>query len=93
MKGFRRPTAVVLEDDALIPGKNLISPVPNAFTHILRKATPYWFGAARRATAPDGEFAAGTRVLLIRRESARYCRVADARGLYVRVECVRLDLQ
>ena len=36
--------------------------------------------------APDGEFAAGTKVVLLLYDGGATCRVADDRGLYVETE-------
>ena len=87
MGQFLRPKAEVLSDDALVPDKNLISP-PDHFTHQLTRAEPYYFGSAHSGR-PDGEFPAGTKVLLIGDDGDR-CRVADEQGLYVEIACAAL---
>ena len=78
-----RPEAVVLGDAAIVPARNLIVPPPNQFTHELRKAQPYYYTTAEGAATPDGQFAAGTRVVLMIYDGGMYCRVVDAQGLYV----------
>jgi len=85
MKGILRPNAVVLAENAVLPGKNLILPAPNQFTHQLTRSQPYYFNEPQRATRPDGEFPAGTKVVLLVYSGGNYCRVADGRGLYVAV--------
>jgi len=78
-----RPKAVVLSDAAMVPGRNLIDPPPNQFTHQLRKSQPYYYTQAQGAATPDGEFAVGTQVVFMTYDGGAYCRVVDARGLYV----------
>lgn len=80
MEGFTRPLAEVLDEGSLVPEANLISPPPNQFTHVLTRAQPYYYGRGKRA---DGEFPAGTKVVLMTYEGGARCRVADGRGLYV----------
>jgi hypothetical protein len=80
-----RPKAVVLNDAAMIPEKNLISPPPNQFTHELQQAQPYYYNQAEAAEKSDGEFAAGARVVLMVYDGGSYCRVVDAQGLYVEI--------
>jgi hypothetical protein len=86
MEGFTRPDAVVLPESAMIPDQNLISPAPNQFTHELIRPQPYYFTGAQRAVAPDGQFLAGTKVVLLVYDGGTYCRVADGQGLYVEIE-------
>ena len=86
MKGFVSPEASVLDESTLVPDKNLISPRPNQFSHELNRAQPYFFSAGKKNKQPDGEFPAGTKVLLVRKEGDR-CHVADEQGLYVEIEC------
>jgi hypothetical protein len=86
MEGFVRPKAVVLPENATVPDRNLISPPPNQFTHELTRPQPFYFAAAQQATPPDGQFPAGTKVVLLVYDGGRYCRVADGQGLYVEVE-------
>ncbi|MCU0500378.1 MAG: hypothetical protein MUC51_01195 [Anaerolineae bacterium] len=85
-EGFIRPEAEVLAEKTLIPGSNLIAPAPNQFTHEVAGAQPYYFARAQSGMAPDGEFAAGALVVLLRYDGGAYCRVADGRGLYVETE-------
>jgi hypothetical protein len=84
MEGFRRPRAVVLPDDALVSKRYRITPPPNQFTHQLVRPQQYYFGKSR--TKPAGEMAAGTKVVLLVFNQAKYCRVADGTGLYVEIE-------
>lgn len=83
---FLRPSAVVLSEHAIVPDKNLISPAPNQFTHELTRRQPFYFTGARQAAAPDGQFPAGTKVVLLVYDGGSYCRVADGQGLYVEIE-------
>src|SRR5262245_21364203 len=76
-----RPTAVVLRDVALVPEHRLVRPSPNQFTHEVRHMQPYYYDPPH--AAPDGEFSAGTLVVLMVYDGGDYCRVIDARGLYV----------
>lgn len=86
MKGFVRPNAVVLPDSAVVPDRNIITPAPNRFTHELTREQPIYFDRAPQGRPPDGEFTAGTQVVLLVYEGGTHCRVADARGLYVEIE-------
>jgi hypothetical protein len=83
MNDVIRPPAVVLPDEAIVPGQNRIVPAPNQFTHELTRPQPYFYIDARQEKAPDGELATGTRVVLLVHDGGPYCRVADERGLYV----------
>jgi hypothetical protein len=85
-EGFLRPEAVVIGDEATIPDHNLIVPPPNQFTHEVTRATPYFFTRPDRDRLPAGQFAQGTRVVLLVYEGGSHCRVADGRGLYVEIE-------
>ena len=85
-EGFVRPEAEVLAEKALVPGRNLIAPAPNQFTHEVARAQPYYFTGAQPGMAPDGEFSAGAKVVLLLYDGGVYCRVADGRGLYVETE-------
>src|SRR5215470_10304123 len=76
-----RPKAVVLPDTALMPEHRLVKPAPNQFTHELSRAQPYFYAIPR--DRPDGRFRAGTRVVLMVYDGGQYCRVIDARSLYV----------
>ena len=71
----------MLDSAALIPAANLIKPPPNQFTHEVRQSQPYFYQDAR--SQPDGEFPAGTRVVLMIHDGGASCRVVDAQGLYV----------
>ena len=85
MKGFVSPEASVLDESAIIPDENLMSPAPTQFTHKLKRAQPYYFSHAKEGKQPDGEFSAGTRVLLVSKDGNHY-RVADEQGLLVEIE-------
>ena len=85
-EGFVRPEAEVLAEKTLIPGRNLIAPAPNQFTHEVARAQPYYFTGAQPEMTPDGEFSAGAKVVLLHYDGGEYCRVADGRGLYVETE-------
>jgi hypothetical protein len=86
MKGFERPKAIVLPSSASVPRENLIVPPPSQFTHELTRDQPFYFTGPQQGRAPDGQLAAGTRVVLLEHEGS-YCRVADGRGLCVEIEC------
>ena len=86
MKGFIRPDALVLPESASVPGDNQISPPPNQFTHELTHSQAFYFGDAQQAPQPDGQFPAGTKVVLLVYDGGSHCRVVDAQGLYVSVE-------
>jgi hypothetical protein len=86
MKGFMRPESRILDEHALIPDENLISPAPNQFSHELKRSQPYFWSDAKKTKQPVGEFSEGTKVLLVRKDGD-LCRVADEQGLYVEVEC------
>ena len=90
MKGFIRTKAEVLNDKAIIPERNLIIPPPNQFTHELTDSLPYYFSGVQQGRTPDGEFPAGTKVVLLVYDGGNYCRVADGQGLYVEIEYSRL---
>lgn len=86
MKGFKRPRATVLPENAVIPERNLISPAPNNFTHELIRKEPFYYSNPTKGTEPSGEFPRGTKVLLVRSRGS-FCRVADGKGLFVEVAC------
>lgn len=86
MKGFVRPPAIVLDESSIVPDKNIISPAPNQLTHELTRPQPYYFDSAQQAKPPDGEFPAGTKVVLLEYHGGDHCRVADQQGLYVEIE-------
>jgi hypothetical protein len=89
MKGMRRPKAVVLPANAVVPDANLVRPPPNQFTHELVRDQAYYFTSARKSVAEDGRFPAGTRVVLMLKVGNK-CRVIDGQGLYVEIECTSL---
>lgn len=82
MDRMLRPEPVVVPDSALVPPANLIRPPPNQFTHEVRKRQPFYYGT-KAGKDPDGEFAPGTKVVLMVRSKGKMCRVVDDRGLYV----------
>jgi hypothetical protein len=86
MEGFLRPEARVLPENAIVPEQNLISPAPNQFTHELTRSQPYYFAEMQQGSPPDGEFPAGTKVVLLVYHGGAACRVADGQGLYVATE-------
>jgi hypothetical protein len=86
MQGFIRPDATVLPESSVVPKKNIISPAPNQFTHELTRPLPFYFDGAQTAAEPNGQFAAGTKVVLLVYDGGSYCRVAEGQGLYVEVE-------
>lgn len=87
---FLRPEPVVLDDSAVVPPENLVSPPPREFTHELAAATDYFYMASRMQGAPDGRLDADAKVLIVERDDAGVCRVVDTRGLSVYVECSAL---
>lgn len=91
MKGFVRPEAVVLGENAIVPERNLISPAPNQFTHKLTQPQHYYFTGAQKGVPADGQFPTGTKVVLLVYDGGSYCRVADERGLYVEIEYDSLE--
>jgi hypothetical protein len=78
-----RPKASVLPDSAQLPGRNLIQPPPNQFTHEVRAEQPYYYDGPHQDAPPEGTFRAGTKVVLLEHDGGPVCRVADGRGLYV----------
>ena len=40
MEGFTRPDWTILPEEATVPDRNLITPVPNQFTHRLMRPPP-----------------------------------------------------
>jgi hypothetical protein len=81
---MRRPEAVVLGEESLVPERNVIQPPPNRFTHELLVDEPYRLDRPARSDDPDGVLPARTRVVLLV-EGADRCRVVDGSGLYVEV--------
>lgn len=86
MKGFIRPEAQVLPENAMPPDKNIITPPPNQFTHVLQRAQHFYLDRAQQGRPPDGELSEGTQVVLLVYDGDAYCRVADGCGLYVEIE-------
>jgi hypothetical protein len=92
MENVIKPKAVVLPEESFVPDENIISPPPNQFTHRLAESQPYYFHGAQQAMPPNGEFPAGTKVVLMARDGGNnYCRVADGRGLYAEIEFGSLE--
>jgi hypothetical protein len=87
MEGFIRPQAVEVSESAIVPDDNFISPPPNQFTHELTREQPFYYLSLQQGVPPDGQFAPGTKVVLLVCEGDDYCRVVDGQGLYVEVEC------
>jgi len=83
---FLRPNAVVLGENAMVPDRNIISPAPNQFTHELKRPQSFYFDEAQQGTPPNGEFRAGTKVVLLVYDGGNYCRIAGGQGLYVEIE-------
>jgi hypothetical protein len=86
MKGFVTPEASILDESAIVPEENLMSPAPTKFTHELKHSQPYYFSQTKKSKQPDGEFSVGTKVLLVSKDDDR-CRVADQQGLLVEIDC------
>jgi len=84
MEGIVRPEVTILPEGSLVPAKNVISPAPNQFTHEVTRQQPYYFIDGREGGPPDGQFEAGTKVVLLVHDGD-YCRVADSQGLYVQI--------
>ncbi len=79
-----RPKAVVLPESAVVPAANQ-KPPPARLTHEVVTDQPYYYSRAHIDMAPDGHFAAGTKVLLLARGKGSMCRVVDRQGLCVTV--------
>jgi hypothetical protein len=90
MEGFLRPEARVLEESALVPAANLISPAPNQFTHEVTSDQPYYYKSVEQGSPPDGFFPKGTKVVLLLYGGGSSCRVADGQGRYVDIEYASL---
>ena len=84
-----RPNAVVLSDSAQVPDRNVVKPPPNQFTHELVAEQRFYYLGVDQAAPPDGKFAIGTQVILLRRDAVE-CWVVDGRGLYVATLCAGL---
>ena len=83
---FVRPEAIVLDEQAIVPDRNLISPAPNQFTHQVKRDQPYYFDDAAHGGPPAGQLSADAAVLLVHRRG-NACWVIDSRGLFVRTAC------
>jgi Leishmanolysin len=81
---IRRPEAVVLGEESLVPDRNVVRPAPNRFTHELLVDEPYRLDRPEPSTDTDGVLPARTKVVLLVERRDR-CRVVDGRGLYVEV--------
>jgi hypothetical protein len=90
MEGFLRPDAKVLDESALVPVANLISPAPNQFTHEVTSDQPYYYKSMEQGSPPDGVFPKGTKVVLLLYDAGPSCRVADGQGRYVAMEYASL---
>lgn len=82
MEKMLRPAAVVVPKSALVPRDNHVQPSPNQFTHAVRERQPFYYGA-RKSKRPDGQFAKGTKVVLMVYDRGKMCRVVDGQGRYV----------
>ena len=92
MKGFLRPKVNILGQGAIVPKGKMVSPPPNQFSHHLRNSQPYYYQKQDAHGKPDGHFAKGEKVLLVRREAdAVTCRVLDSKGLYVETQYAALE--
>ena len=83
MDNVLRPKAVVLQDSALIPPVNRISPPPNQFTHEVNVTQPFYYEDPEEGGSSAGQFTAGTKVVVLVYSGGSLCRVVDHRGLYV----------
>jgi len=83
MNQFLRPKATILPESAVIPDENLIRPPPTRFTHEVKAEQSYYYDFPGRASAPDGSFLAGTKVVLMSSSHRHFCQVVDGRGLHV----------
>jgi hypothetical protein len=86
MEGFLRPPRTVLPENAVVPDRNRIIPAPNTFTHTLLRDQSFSYTSLEGAAVPDGELAKGAPVVLMVYDGGRFCRVVDARGLYVEID-------
>jgi hypothetical protein len=82
MEGMKPTATTVLADTSLVPSRRIV-PAPNQFTHEVTRSQPFHAGYASGGEAPDGEFAAGTKVALLVHDGGEMCRVADGDGRYV----------
>ena len=91
MENIIRPKATILPESAQLPDRNVLKPPPNRFTHEIVAEQPYYYMGRTQAAPPEGAFAPGTKVVLLRHDDAD-CWVADGRGLYVATACSGLRL-
>jgi hypothetical protein len=82
---FIRPPSVELPENSLVPDRNIVSPPPNQFTHVLKRSTPFYLTGIQQGRAPDGELEAGTQVVMMVDNGGAYCRVVDSQGLYAEI--------
>jgi hypothetical protein len=83
MRGFQRPKSAVLPSAALVPATNLVQPAPTHFTHQVPVAQPFFYAVPQGQAVADGQFEAGTEVVLRQAVGATWCQVVDGRGLCV----------
>ncbi len=76
----------VLPKSALVPERNLLQLPPNQCTHAVKAEQPYYYAGPHQTAPPEGNFPAGTKVVVLSRDSGPFCHVADGRGLYVVTE-------
>jgi hypothetical protein len=86
MEGFLRPEMIVLPESAVVPSTNRIVPPPNRFTHELVRELEFHYRPGESSQRADGTLPVGTRVVLIRQDTAHRGWVADEAGLYVEVD-------
>ena len=86
MEKMIKTEPVVLAESSMVPDNALIEPPPNQFTHELTQQQSYYFTGAHQSSPPDGEFPAGTKVVLMVYHGGGYCRVIDEQGLYVETD-------
>ena len=67
----------------MIPEQNLLRPPPDHFTHEVKLEQPYYYVGPQQAAPPEGDFAKGTKVVLLKHDGGPNCHVVDGRGLYV----------
>lgn len=77
-----RPKALVLPESALLPDRNTLHPPPNQFTHEVVAKQPYYYIGPHQTAQPEGNFPAGTKVVLLTYDGGPVCWVADSRGVY-----------
>jgi hypothetical protein len=65
MEGFLRPEATVLPEGALVPERNLIRPGPEPVHPHSDRSQPYFYDNPQSGTPPEGQFPAGTKVVLL----------------------------